>query len=148
MMTGEHRAFTLGSPVTVAIELRNLSVEPILVNGRLAVGYPDGINRELYFRVFESHTGREILVPDTERVDVHRMPPKQEDFVVLSPRSATSTRVDVSVWCALKVPARYELVCVYDNDDDGAEFGVAAFVGTIESNRWPLVLQAPVTNAP
>ncbi len=108
----------------------------------MGVGYEDGFARELFFRVYDASTGNIIPPPENERVDAHRMPPTQEDFVPLGPGEACDAGVDVYFWHRFTHSGSYRIVFTYDNQYDGHEFGLRAFAGSIESNSLLITLES------
>jgi hypothetical protein len=131
--------FRAGSPIPVTVTLRNVSSRPIWVNQRLGVGYEDGLFRELYFSVIDASTGQVLPVPDTARVDVHRMPPVREDFRELAPGEEISAAVDLAFWYPFQ-QGDYRVVFTYENEDAGQAFGIDAFTGTITAEPLELTI--------
>jgi hypothetical protein len=136
----EGGTFRTGSPIPVEVTLRNVSSRPIWVNARLGVGYEDGLSRELFFTVIDASSGRVLPVPDTARVDVHRMPPARTDFRELAPGEAVGATVDLAFWYPFQRPGDYRVVVTYENDDDGRRFGLDAFTGAVAADPLELAV--------
>jgi hypothetical protein len=132
-----------GAPIYAQVALVNRSQRAITVNGRLALGYADGLERELFFEVQDAETGRTIPVPDEQRVDSHVMPPGQDDFRALAPGASIGRDVDVSVHFPFSKPGRYRIVFHYENRHRGSEFGLDAYVGTVTAEPVVLEVQPP-----
>jgi hypothetical protein len=128
--TSQRRNFPLGSAAPIDLMLRNRSTASVTVNGRLAVGYADGIQRELFFTVYDD-SGRILPVADDARVDAHVLAPTRDDFITLDPGESVGTTVDASFWYAFQNPGRYTLVFTYDNEQPGAELGLEAWTGRV-----------------
>jgi hypothetical protein len=129
----ETASFGLGSPIPVEVTLRNGSSHPIWVNTRLGVGYQDGMFREVYFTVFDAASGQILPVPDTARVDAHRLPPARDDFRELAPGEEVRNSIDLAYWYPFQRPASYRIVMTYENDDAGQAFGLTAFTGAVSA---------------
>jgi hypothetical protein len=127
---GDH--FGVGAPIPVRLALTNQSSESVWVNGRLGVGYPDGLCREIFFTVRDD-SGQVRPVPDAARVDAHRLPPRRLDFVLLGPRQAVTGELDLALWCPFEQPGSFSVEFHYQNSDDGAAFGLAAFTGRVDA---------------
>ena len=106
------------------------------------MGYEDDIIRELYFTVYDASTGRLLPVLDTERVDVHRLPPTRQDFQQLEPSETVAVAVDLAHWYAFKNAGSYRIVFSYDNQFDGQEFGFQAFTGRVVSDSIEITLNS------
>lgn len=123
----------LGDPLPVTVILSSVAPEPLWVNARMGMGYENGMFRELYCTIYDDVTGDLIPVSDSERVDVHRLYPKREDFRQLEPAEQVSVTVDVAFWHPIKRAGCYRFVFSYDNQYDGSEFGFRAFTGIIQA---------------
>jgi hypothetical protein len=132
--------FAMAAPIPVRLRLTNQSAEPVRVNGRFGVGYPDGLYREIFCTVRDD-TGRVRPVADGARVDAHRLPPGRLDFQLLAPQQAVTGELDLALWYPFEQPGRYSVEFHYQNSDDGAAFGFDAFTGRIDSD----VLQLQIT---
>jgi hypothetical protein len=124
--------FAVAAPIPVRLALTNQSANPVWINGRLGVGYPDGLCREIFFTVRDD-AGRVLPVPDAVRVDAHRLPPTQLDFVQLRPRQAVTGQLDLALWCPFEQPGSFSVEFHYQNSDDGSAFGLAAFTGRVDA---------------
>jgi hypothetical protein len=125
--------FAAGAPIPVRLALTNQSPDPVWVNGRFGVGYPDGLCREIFFTLRDD-TGQLRPVPDQLRVDVHRLPPGQLDFVLLGPQQAVTGELDLALWCPFEQPGSFSAEFHYQNSDDGSAFGLAAFTGQVDAD--------------
>jgi hypothetical protein len=136
----EGKPFRQNSPVPVEVTLSNVSADPIWVNARLGVGYEDGLFRELHFTVFDASSGDILPVPDTARVDVHRLPPTRDDFRELAPGGEVETSVDLAFWYPFQRSGDYRVVLTYENEDDGHAFGIDAFTGIIQADPLEIAI--------
>jgi hypothetical protein len=125
-------AYPRTGPMPLVVALRNASPTPIWVNARMGMGYEDGLVRELYFTVYDAE-GTLLPVPDGARVDVHRLPPRRQDFMELAAGGAVETTVDASFWYPFPHSGRFSIVFTYENRWAGHEFGVEAFTGTVSA---------------
>jgi hypothetical protein len=130
----EAASFRLGSPIPVRVTLRNVSSQPVWVNQRLGMGYEDDLIRELYFTVFDASSGQVLPVPDTARVDAHRLPPTRDDFRQLEPGGEVVVNTDLAFWYPFERPGPYRVVVSYENRDDGQAFGLRAFTGRVDAD--------------
>jgi hypothetical protein len=136
----EATSFGVGAPIPVAVTLRNVSSDPIWVNARLGAGYEDGMFRELYFTVIDASTGATLPVPETARVDAHRLPPTRDDFRELAAGEEVTTSVDLAFWYPFQTPGAYRIVFTYENDDDGQAFGLDAFTGATSAEPLEITI--------
>ncbi len=130
-------SFGVGAPIPVRLALTNRSAQPVWVNRRFGVGYPDGLYREIFFTV-RDETGQVLPVPDAARVDAHRLPPSRRDFEPLDPRQAATGDLDLGMWYPFEQPGSFFVQFHYENSDDGSGFGLDAFTGRIDSDRLRL----------
>ncbi|HJQ02614.1 MAG TPA: hypothetical protein VJ851_13525 [Jatrophihabitans sp.] len=131
--------FAVGAAIPVRLRLANRSVVAVQVNGRLGVGYQDGLYREVYFTVRDS-AGQVLPVPDSSRVDAHRLPPGKDDFQLLEPGESVTGELDLALWYPFVQPGDYLVELHYQNSDDGAAFGLAAFTGRVDADALRLRL--------
>ena len=134
-------SFSLGSSIPVEVKLTNVSSDSVWINKRLGVGYEDSSIRELFFTVYDSFTREIIPAPETERVDVHRMPPARVDFDLLAPGASVGVAVDLSYWHRFGENGHYEIVFTYQNEYDGHEFELKAFTVELVSNPLTITVQ-------
>lgn len=122
----------VGGPVPVRLSLANRSHIPVQVNRRLAVGYADGLYREIFFTV-RDRAGRLLPVPDEARVDAHQLPPVRDNFQLLNPGDEVTSGVDLALWYPFEQANEYLVTMHYENSDDGSAFGISAFTGRLDS---------------
>lgn len=126
-------SFGVGAPIPVRLALTNRSAQPVRVNRRFGVGYPDGLYREIFFTV-RDESGRVLPVPDAARVDAHRLPPNRLDFALLGPEDAATGELDLGLWYPFEQPGSFFVQFHYENSDAGTDFGLDAFTGRIDSD--------------
>jgi hypothetical protein len=129
--------FEVGAAIPVRLRLVNRSAAAVQVNGRLGAGYQDGLYREVFFTVRDS-AGRVLPVPDSARVDAHRLPPGRGDFQLLEPGESVTGELDLALWYPFAQPGDYLVELHYENSDDGAAFGLAAFTGRVDADAFRL----------
>ena len=115
----------------VTVRLRNAGDEPLVVCGRLAVGYRETDGRELFLEVHPP--GSDEVVSSMTRL-YDRDPPAPEDYVALAPGEELETTFDLMRWHALPGPGAYELEAFYDGDEPGAP-AVDGAVGGLHGSR-------------
>ena len=121
----------------VAVRLRNGGGEPLVVCGRLAVGYRETDGRELFVEVHPPGSD-EVVSRMTKLYD--RDPPAPEDYVTLAPGEELATTFDVMRWHAIPGPGAYELEVLYDGDAPDAPAVPGAVRGLHGSGRVPFDL--------
>lgn len=132
--------YELDSPIPVTITIKNQSSEPLCLNKRMGVAYQDSLIRELYFSVYDAKLKLMLSVPDDMLVDVDRRLPKKSDFQMLNPGEFVAVESDLTHWFPFDQKGIYRIVFTYDNEFDGGEFGLSAFVGKIDSNPIDIVI--------
>lgn len=140
IVTSERASYSRGAPIPLTVMLRNISTAAVLVNGRMGVAYEDSVVRELYFTV-STADGQVLPVPNEARTDVHRMPPRKDDFRYLGPGQTLATVVDVTMWYPFPWAGRFSIVFTYENIWDGKQFGIDAWTGRVSSDPVSLVIE-------
>jgi hypothetical protein len=98
----------------VRVTLSNAGSDPVLVNGRLAVGYRGNLARELYAELIDLATGGPALIYE---VDYDRSFSPLSDYIWLNPGESISTGFDLWEWYAPIGAGRYRLVMYYQADE-------------------------------
>jgi hypothetical protein len=122
-------------PCWVEVILTNQSSAPVLINGRLSVGYRNSINRELFAEVFRRGTD-DVTSKDARLYQ--RDPPQQQDYVSLDPGKSISTTLDLFKWYDLPGPGDYDLVVSYSGDEFLRNQPEDSLAGIYSSDRVPL----------
>lgn len=122
-------------PCLVEVKLTNQSSDPVLINGRLSVGYRDSTDRELFVEVFRRGTDDLVSKPT---LLYQRDPPRAEDYVSLDPGKSISTTFDLFEWYDLPGPGDYDLVASYNGDQSLRNQPAGLVTGTYSSDRVPL----------
>jgi len=104
---------TTGQSCAATISVSSLTAGPVVVNGRLSVGYEDGLSREVFLSI-RSKDG-EIIEPSS-RVDYNRDFSGSEDYVVLNPDECVETTFDLMFWYPLP-PGSYSIIVHYQADE-------------------------------
>jgi hypothetical protein len=121
-------------PATVAVKLTNQHAEPVLVNKRLAMGYRNSLDRELFAEVFP-RGGNDVI--SKEARDYQRDPPAATDYVWLQPGESVSTSFNLFRWYTLPGPGEYDLVVNYRGDDAPDAQTEGLLTGVHSSERVP-----------
>lgn len=121
-------------PASVEVRLTNQQTEPVLINKRLAVGYRNDLNRELFAEVFR-RGGNEVI--GEEARDYQRNRPQGADYVWLQPGESVSTSFDLFRWYRLPGPGGYDLVVSYRPDDAPGVKPEGLLAGVHSSERVP-----------
>ncbi len=126
-------------PCRVEVSLTNQSAQPVLINRRMAVGYRDSLDREVFAEVFRR--GENEVVSQTALL-YQRDPSEASDYVGLAPGQMVSNSFDLFEWYRLPAPGEYEAVFSYRADDspDGQPQGLLG--GIHSSARVPLTIIA------
>ena len=136
--TSERHSIARDSDALVTVTLTNMSPDPLWVNKRMGLGYADDAERELCATI-RAADGSIVLVPKSERADVHRMPLEHADFVKLAGGDSTTMTVNLAIWHPFRQPGRFQVVFIYENRTHGKAFDVEAFVGKVRAD--PLWLE-------
>ena len=125
----------LSHPCKIEVRLTNQSLNPVLVNRRLAVGYRDSHARELFAEVLKRGTG-EIVSKPAQLYNRNFSSP--DDYVWLAPGQSVSTTFDLFEWYTLPGPGEYHLIVYYQADEPLAAKPPDLLIGTYASA--PIVL--------
>jgi hypothetical protein len=115
-INSDKKEYTLGADINARIVLTNIGNEPVLVNGRLSMGYEDSLDREIYCRV--SRDGRPYTGHLNWRVDYHRKRLTEGDFERLPAGKSREKVVNLQEWYHLDAPGNYEFQVFYAPERD------------------------------
>lgn len=101
-------------PAIVVVKLTSQHAAPVLINKRLAIGYRNSLDRELFAEVFP-RGGDEVI--SREARDYQRDAASPADYVWLQPGESVSTSFDLFRWYRVPGPGEYDLVVNYRADD-------------------------------
>ena len=121
-------------PATVAVTLTNQQAEPVLINKRLAIGYRNSLDRELFAEVFPR--GESDAVSKEAR-DYQRDAASPSDYVWLKRGESVFTTFDLFRWYTLPGPGEYDLVVNYRADDALGALPKGLLNGVHSSERVP-----------
>jgi hypothetical protein len=124
----------LAMPCRVEVTLTNQSAGPVVIVARLAVGYKDSTDRELYAEVFQRGTAQ--MVSKQARL-YQRNPPGPQAYVSLEPGKSVFTTFDLFKWYKLPGPGSYDLVVSYKVDESLPNQPKDFVTGTYSSERVP-----------
>ena len=120
----------------VSIELRNDGNSPVVVAGRLAVGYETSTDRELYLVITRRGTD-EVVGRRTQLY--HRAPHPPDDIASLAPGDSRTTQFSVREWYEFP-DGELDIEAVYDPREAAATFpDVAAEL--VRSDPVPVVVE-------
>jgi len=125
----------LSQPCKVELRLTNRSLDAVLVNRRLAVGYRDSVARELFVEVYKRGSGE---VVSQKALLYQRNFSSPEDYVWLAPGQSIATSFDLFEWYSLPSAGEFELVVCYQGDEPLAPKPAELLPGTYCSERVPL----------
>jgi hypothetical protein len=130
----------LGVPCTIDVVLRNSGQDPVAINPRLAVGYRDGLDREIFADLTDAATGRRAGYYEA---DINRMFAPPIRFTALLPGDSVNTSFDLFEYYNPGKPAKYRLTVFYQADAPGTELPPDALRGTFTSNTVDLEILPP-----
>jgi len=104
----------LSHPCKIEVRLTNQSLNPVLINRRLAVGYRDSHARELFAEVLKPESGEIVSKP---ALLYNRNFSSPDDYVWLSPGQSIATSFDLFEWYILPSAGNFELVVYYQADE-------------------------------
>lgn len=102
----------MGSQIPTTVRLLNRGSEAVRVNSRLAIGYPDSEDRELYCRIWDE-AGYEYTDYRRFQLDYRRKPLRPDHFPRLLPGESRESTFDLQEWYRLTRPGVYEVQVVY-----------------------------------
>lgn len=121
-------------PCWVEVTLINPLAEPVMINGRLAMGYKERPNRELFAEVFGR--GGDAIVSKEARL-YQRDLPSDADYISLQPGESVSTKFDLFKWYTLASIGDYDLVVSYSPDTPARHQPSTLLTGIFSSDRIP-----------
>ena len=107
-----------GAPCPIEITIVNQTVEPVLINRRLAIGYSNCLARELFIELRDAKTGSAAPIIE---VDYQRDFSPSSDYDYLSPGEKVSVSFDLFEWYEPVNPGTYVLVVHYQADEPLAD---------------------------
>jgi hypothetical protein len=107
-----------GAPCPIEITIVNQTVEPVMINRRLAIGYSNCLARELYIELRDAKTGSDVSIME---VDYQRDFSPSSDYGYLAPGEKVSITFDLFEWYEPVNPGTYVLVVHYQADEPLAE---------------------------
>jgi hypothetical protein len=128
----------LSSPGMVEVQIKNKSVQAMLLNKRLAVGYGNSLSRELFLEVYKKHSDE--LVSRQARL-YERNFSSLEDYIWIEPGQSISCTFNLFEWYVLPSSGDYEMVMYYQADETLALKPVGLLTGTYASERISLTVK-------
>jgi hypothetical protein len=122
----------LSYPCKIEVRLTNRSLDAVLINRRLAVGYRDSVARELFVEVYKRESGE---VVSQKALLYQRNFSSPEDYVWLAPGQSIATSFDLFEWYSLPSAGEFELVVCYQADEPLAPKPAGLLPGTYCSGR-------------
>jgi hypothetical protein len=129
----------LSEPCIVRVRLTNASDDPVRLNTRLAVGYRERDDREVFAEVYVPGTDEVVSRPAQL---YQRDPAAAEDYTTLAPGESVNASFDLLNWYDLPGPGDYEVVVVYDSDSVPGAPPEDAPTGPVASPRIPFTVQS------
>jgi hypothetical protein len=122
-------------PCKVEVQLTNRSINAVLINRRLAMGYRDSDARELFAEVFKRESDE---VVSEEALLYNRDFSQTDDYVWLAAGQSVSTSFDLFEWYTLPGPGEYDLIVYYQADEPLAAKPANLLSGVYVSERIAL----------
>lgn len=130
-------SYRVFEPMTVRLILENGFDRTVAVNGRLLLNDPvaPDSERDIIF-ILVGPDGTELPF----QCDVDAIAPQEEDFVSLAPGEYLEREYDLAQSFEVMHAGVYVVVAMYENQDDGGEFGLEAWTGVLESEGLEIEL--------
>jgi hypothetical protein len=122
----------LSSPCKVEVRLTNRSLDAVLINRRLAVGYRDSAARELFVEVYRRGSDE---VVSQKALLYQRDFSSPEDYVWLAPGQSIAASFNLFEWYSLPSAGEFELIVYYQADEPLAPKPAGLLTGTYSSER-------------
>ena len=122
----------LSGPCRVEVRLTNQSLDAVLINRRLAVGYRDSIARELFIEVYKRGSDE---VVSRKALLYQRDFSSPADYVGLAPGQSIAKSFDLFEWYSLPSAGEFELIVCYQADEPLAPKPAGLLLGTYCSER-------------
>jgi len=124
-----------GAPCPIEITIVNQTVEPVMINRRLAIGYSNCLARELFIKLRDAKTGSEVPIRE---VDYQRDFSPPSDYGFLPPGEKVSVSFDLFEWYEPVNPGTYLLVVHYQADEPLADPPLEILHGVYSSKPMEL----------
>lgn len=128
-----------GAPCPIEITIVNQTVEPVMINRRLAIGYSNCLARELFIELRGAKTGSGVSITE---VDYQRDFSPSSDYGFLPPGEKVSVSFDLFEWYEPVNPGTYVLVVHYQADEPLADPPLEILRGIYSSNPLNLIVLA------
>jgi hypothetical protein len=118
---------SIGKPNEVEVSITNVSPSPVLVNKRLSVGYQASQARELFFKITERASKKNV---GKQTVLYERDFSIPSDYIWLKPNEHIDTRLDLFKWYQIPAKGSYEITVCYQADEGLAHKPEQLITGT------------------
>ena len=115
----------------IEIKLVNNGSEKITVNKRMAMGYKNSYEREIFVEIFDE-LGKEIT--DFPKNDYSRELAKENDYIQLKPGESITRRSDILEWYPLNISGKYWFKVQYQADEEMSNSPKNVVKGICSSN--------------
>lgn len=102
-----------GEETPIEVTLTNRGKSALVVNSRLAMGYPDSTERELYCEI-QGQDQRKYTAYQAFTVDYHRKSLNEKFFTKLQPGESLRKTFDLQFWYRFIQPDLYMVRLIYD----------------------------------
>lgn len=103
-----------GEDCSIQVSLRNVSSKPILINKRMAVGYPRSLSRELYLIICRENSSVDV---GRQKVLYQRNFPQPADYQVLQAGQTISSSFELFDWYEFPGSGTYTVQLCYQADE-------------------------------
>ena len=103
----------LGARLVTEVLLRNVGDDPLLVNARFSLGYPDTAERDLYCEILRV-SGERYFDYRRFQVDYHAQSLSRETFATLRPGDELRTSFELQKWYPITEPGVYCVRVIYE----------------------------------
>lgn len=117
---------TQGEPLKTKIVFRNNAKTQIALNEEIYTWREAMLDFDL--STPSGHKSEKSYLP------ARRPVPHKDDFKILGPGETVGWEIEVTFWYEIREPGKYSMTAVYSNTNDGAAFGLKAYVGKVRSN--------------
>ena len=118
------------NPIFVIVRLKNLGDDPVTVNGRMSVNYPNAPDalRDITFIVTDPNGE-----PVSFKASVNIRPPEKEDILVLSPGEMIEKKYNIVILYSIEEIGSYSAYAIYHNSFE-TDHNILTWKGELPSN--------------
>ncbi len=102
-----------GAQLVAEVVFRNAGDDPLVVNTRFSLGYPDTDERDLYCEILRG-SGEQYCDYRRYQVDYHAQSLSRESFATLRPGDELRTSFELQKWYPITEPGVYCVRIIYE----------------------------------